>query len=120
MVFHQPKKWARWVPLAEWWYNTNFHTALQTTPFEALYGYVPPHLPMGSIPKSSNPAVEQVLRDRQEAVKLLKIQLTKAQERMKHYADKRRSERKFQFGDWVYLKLQPYRQVSIQRISVRN
>ncbi|GMI86211.1 hypothetical protein HRI_002290400 [Hibiscus trionum] len=32
---------------------------------------------------------------------------------MKFYADKQRSERQFQVGDEVYLKLQPYRQSSI-------
>jgi hypothetical protein len=42
MVFLEPKKWLHWLPLAEWWYNTNYHTSLKCTPFEALYGYCPP------------------------------------------------------------------------------
>jgi hypothetical protein len=42
MVFLEPKKWLSWLPLAEWWYNTNYHTPLKSTPFEALYGYPPP------------------------------------------------------------------------------
>jgi len=33
---------------------------------------------------------------------------------MKKFADVKRSERKFKVGDWVYLKLQPYRQISVQ------
>ncbi|XP_035546570.1 uncharacterized protein LOC118348624 [Juglans regia] len=32
---------------------------------------------------------------------------------MKLYADRKRSERVFQVGDWVFLKLQPYRQKSV-------
>ena len=32
---------------------------------------------------------------------------------MKFFADKKRTEREFLVGDWVYLKLQPYRQTSI-------
>lgn len=44
---------------------------------------------------------------------LLQDNLSKAQERMKLYADKRRSEREFQVGDIVFLKLQPYKQSSI-------
>lgn len=43
-----------------------------------------------------------------------KNQLTKAQARMKRQADMHRSDRVFQVGDWVWLKLQPYRQVSMQ------
>lgn len=31
---------------------------------------------------------------------------------MKHFADKKRTFRDFQVGDWVYLKLQPYRQLT--------
>jgi hypothetical protein len=45
---------------------------------------------------------------------VLKEQLVRAQERMKRFADKRRYERKFHNGEWAYLKLQSYRQVSIQ------
>lgn len=32
---------------------------------------------------------------------------------MKYYADQRRTERSFDKGDWVFLKLQPYRQKSL-------
>ncbi|XP_075080344.1 uncharacterized protein LOC142165863 [Nicotiana tabacum] len=32
---------------------------------------------------------------------------------MKNYADGRRKERNFTVGDWVFLKLQPYRQTSV-------
>lgn len=36
---------------------------------------------------------------------------------MKQQADKNRSERNFSVGDWVYLKVQPYRQSTV---AVRN
>jgi hypothetical protein len=35
-------QWAQWLPLAEWWYNTTYHTATRMTPFEAVYGQKPP------------------------------------------------------------------------------
>lgn len=41
--------------------------------------------------------------------------LQRAQHRMKTQADKNRQERQFQVGDWVYVKLQPYVQRSVQR-----
>jgi Chromo (CHRromatin Organisation MOdifier) domain len=34
---------------------------------------------------------------------------------MKKFADLKRIERQFAIGDWVYLKLQPYRQISISK-----
>jgi ribosomal protein L21E len=44
---------------------------------------------------------------------LIKQHLARAQERMKRQSDKKRSERQFQIGDMVFLKLQPYVQSSV-------
>ena len=57
--------------------------------------------------------VEDLLKEREQLSRMLVDQLEKAQHRMKYYADKKRSEREFQVGDEVYLKLQPYRQSSL-------
>lgn len=95
MVLQKPNSWDRWLSLAELWYNTNFHTTIQTTPFQALYGYAPPlHIPY--IHRDSNVAeVDDMMCDREGTIKLLKEALNKAQNRMKQYADKKRSERSF-------------------------
>jgi hypothetical protein len=58
MAFLEQKKWSSWLPLAEWWYNTNFHTSLKTTPFEALYGYSPPMISEIMVPEPESPALE--------------------------------------------------------------
>jgi hypothetical protein len=55
---------AMWVPLVEFWYNTNFYTTIKTTPFEALYGYAPPQLSLGSVPKSYNQTINEDLERR--------------------------------------------------------
>ncbi|XP_031108702.1 uncharacterized protein LOC116013193 [Ipomoea triloba] len=57
-----------------------------------------------------NPYMEN---ERMHMMTALKDNLRIAQQRMKHYADKNRSERSFVVGDWVYLKLQPYKQVTM-------
>lgn len=41
-VGDQPKGWAKWVPLIEWWYNNSQHSSTRMTPFKAFYGYEPP------------------------------------------------------------------------------
>ena len=41
-VSNKRTQWVKWLPLAEWWYNTSFHIVAKMTPFMALYGYHPP------------------------------------------------------------------------------
>jgi transposase InsO family protein len=43
-VSDKQTQWFKWLPLAEWWYNTSFHTTTKMTPFMALYGYHPPSI----------------------------------------------------------------------------
>jgi hypothetical protein len=43
MVHSCPTKWANWISLAEFWYNSTFHSAHGMSPFQALYGYPPRH-----------------------------------------------------------------------------
>jgi hypothetical protein len=45
--------------------------------------------------------------------KIIQDHLHRAQQRMKQQANKHRQEREFQVGDWVYVKLQPYIQMSV-------
>ena len=44
---------------------------------------------------------------------LLKQHLERSRHRMKDQADRKRSERSFSVGDWVFVKLQPYVQVLV-------
>ena len=37
----RPHVWTDWLHLAEYWFNSNYHTSSKMTPFEALYGYPP-------------------------------------------------------------------------------
>lgn len=84
------------------------------TPFEALYEFVPPlHVPY--LPGDSNvEAVDLALREREEMIDILKRNLEKAAARMRKQADQHRSDREFEIGDWVWLKLRDYRQKSIR------
>jgi hypothetical protein len=94
----KPKSWNFWLPLAEWWYNTNHHSATGFTPFEALYGYPPPTL-LSYVPgTAANMAVDSQLRDRTATISLLKEHLHLAQNRMKIHADRHRTERVLRKG----------------------
>ena len=113
MCSDRPGLWSKWLPLAEYWYNTNFHTSANMTPYEAVYGQVPPqHIPY--IPGESKVAVVALnLQERESMLLILKFHLLRAQHCMEQSANKKRSDRSFSIGDWVYVKLQPYRQGSV-------
>jgi hypothetical protein len=51
-----------------------------------------------------------MISNREEHLQLLKQRLEHAQNRMKVQADKNRSDKQFEVGDQVLLKLQPYTQ----------
>jgi hypothetical protein len=40
----RPRAWLDWLPWAEYCYNTSYHSSLQTTPFQVVYGRPPPVL----------------------------------------------------------------------------
>jgi transposase InsO family protein len=107
-----PATWSKWLPLAEFWYNTAYHTAIKTSPFQALYGHAPRYL---GITAESVPVTDLQLwlQERQLATTVLKQHLHRANNRMKQFADNKRSDRVFQVGDWVYLRLQPYIQTTL-------
>nr|GEZ87735.1 hypothetical protein [Tanacetum cinerariifolium] len=115
----KPKEWNKWLSFAEWWYNTNYHTTLNTTPYEVLYGQTPPiHIAYVN-EESRVDTVDKTLTAREEVIQALRFHLKRTQDRMKMQADKNRSEREFVVGDWVYLKQQPPRQAKIGAVAYK-
>ena len=53
--------------------------------------------------------------NRHQILAQLKANLQLAQQRMKQFADKHRVEEHFKLGDMVFVKLQPYRQISVSK-----
>ncbi|KAH0643232.1 hypothetical protein KY290_034830 [Solanum tuberosum] len=99
--------------LHEWWYNITYHTAIRCTPFKVLYGKKPSIHLSYLVGEAANEMVDRSLEARKAIIELLKLHINRVQQRMKDLANKHRSDRVFAVGDWVYLKLQPYRQVSV-------
>ncbi|XP_026416204.1 uncharacterized protein LOC113311598 [Papaver somniferum] len=93
---------------------TSYRPTKWITPFQALYGYNPQQFGLFSHNTSPNAVLEDYLQKRHAMGIILKSTLEEAQHRTKQQADKNRTEGEFQIGDWVYLRLQPYRQTSVQ------
>ncbi|GAU17014.1 hypothetical protein TSUD_37720 [Trifolium subterraneum] len=82
---------------------------VQTNPLVGHNGYL---LLNGG--ESTSVTVNRSVAAREDTIKLLKFHLLRAQNRMKQQADKHRSDTSFEIGDHVYIKLHPYRQVSMR------
>ena len=75
----KPHTWARWLPWAEYWYNTSFHTATNYTPFKALCGRDPPHLIRFFAGHTAVSSIETQLQERDAILDDLKFHLVQAQ-----------------------------------------
>jgi hypothetical protein len=82
-----------------------------------IHGYYPFWSPiwlsttkiLAYVPRTTtNAAVDQQLKGREQILNILKENLQELQNRMKMQADKHRTENKFEVDNWVYLCLQPY------------
>lgn len=98
-----PSKWFDWLSLAEFWYNTNFHSSLNKTPFEVLYAHGPRHFGIDGTDACTVQDLDSWLKERQGMTNLFRQHLLRVQQRMISQADKHRSERSFAVGDWVWL-----------------
>lgn len=109
MTGEKPEEWMKWLSLAKY-----FHNSINTILFEVLYGQpVPFHVPC--VPKDSSvESMDMIMHAREQTIAMLNFNLKATQDRMKVYAERKMNDKEFEVGDWVYVKLQPYRQLTIR------
>jgi len=99
--------WDEHLDLIEFSYNNSYHTSIQMSPYEALYGQ------KCRSPLCWEDLVSPVtlgpdyLQEMTEKVKLIRERMKAAQDRQKSYADLKRQSIEFQEGDKVLLKVSP-------------
>jgi hypothetical protein len=119
-VARYQRDWVKWLHLGEYFYNTTHHKSIGMTHFRALYGYY--SLTFMEIVLGDNraPMDKDWIQESQEILEELKDHLQRSQNQQNLYAGKNRVERSFGVGDLVYLRLYPYRKISIKINGVEN
>jgi hypothetical protein len=103
------KSWDKSLPYAKFSYNNSYQASIEMAPYEALYG------PQCRIPLfwrqtgESQVFRQEVLKDVEKQVQMVRKRLKVAQSRQKSYADKRRRDLSFEIRDFIYLKVSPMR-----------
>ncbi|GKA22012.1 ty3-gypsy retrotransposon protein [Tanacetum coccineum] len=115
IVFDRDPIFVQLLPWAEYSYNSSYHSSIQMSPFQAVYGRQPLAIipyPPGS---SKVAAVDELLAERDGLLKQLKDSLLSAKNRMEVKANRKRRDVEFNVGDLVLVKLQPYRQITLAK-----
>ena len=84
------------------------------TPYEVVYGQLPASPTSYIKGRSKVQEVDQLPQHHATMLAHLKENLHQAQNCMKQQVDQHRSERQFQEGDQVFLRLQPYKKTSLK------
>lgn len=90
------------------------------TIFQALYGRPLPTIPLYHTGTSPVNAIYIQLTKRDELLQHLKINLQAAINHMQQITNSKRRDIEFQKGDWVFLKLQSYRQHTVFKCAFQK
>ncbi|KAK8941019.1 hypothetical protein KSP39_PZI010072 [Platanthera zijinensis] len=112
------KKWEDYIFLVEFAYNNSYQASIGMAPFEALYGR------KCRTPLAWAEAGESKLNGKKEVeeatslIRSIRKRLLIAQDRQAKYYNAKHRNVEFAVGDWVYLKIKPFKGVSrIRRLK---
>ncbi|XP_070677834.1 uncharacterized protein [Malus domestica] len=101
--------WHDRLDLMEFDYNNSFHSSIGMSPFVALYGRAC-RTPLCWYEVGERVLVgPEIVEETTQNVQVIKSNLKAAQDRQKSLADRHTTDRVYDVGDWVFLKLSPWR-----------
>ncbi|GJU22961.1 reverse transcriptase domain-containing protein [Tanacetum coccineum] len=103
--------WDVHLPLVEFSYNNSYHSSVRCAPFEALYGRKCRSPIMWAEVGEGQLIGPELVQETTEKISQIKDRLKAARDRQKSYADKRRKPLEFSVGDFVLLKVSPWKGV---------
>eukprot|EP00253_Pinus_taeda_P002783 PITA_02783 len=106
-VMQQLTKWEDYLPLVEFTYNNGYHTSLQMSPFEVLYGRKCRTPSSWGGPEDRLVLGPDMLKEMEEMVKEVRVNLKAAQDRQKSFADRKTKFKEYRVGDHVLARIGP-------------
>ena len=105
------ESWHKRLDLIEFVYNNSYHSSIGMSPFEALYG-ISCCTPL-CWSEVGERALEgpEIVEETTQNIQVIKSNLKAAQDRQKSLADKHATDRVYNVGDWVFLKLSSWKGV---------
>jgi hypothetical protein len=101
----RPRQWLRWLPWAEFIFNTAYQTSLRDTPFRIVYGRDPPSIRSYEAGETRVAAVAKSMEEREEFLADVRHRLEQAQATQKLHYDKVHRHVAYSVGDWALLRL---------------
>jgi hypothetical protein len=111
----RPRQWLRWLPWAEYTYNTAYQSSLRETPFRVVYGRDPPTIHSYEPGEARVAVVAQEMEDRAAFLDDIRFRLEQAQAVQKRVYDQHHRQVAFQVGDWALLRLRQRAAASLPR-----
>ncbi|GJS48670.1 putative reverse transcriptase domain-containing protein [Tanacetum coccineum] len=99
------------LPLVEFLYNKSYHSSVRCAPFEALYGRKCRSLIMWAEVREGQLIEPELVQETTEKISQIKDRLKVVRDGQKSYANKRRKPLEFSVGDYVLLKVSPWKGV---------
>ncbi|GKA14451.1 reverse transcriptase domain-containing protein, partial [Tanacetum coccineum] len=103
--------WDVHLSLVEFSYNNSYHSSMRCAPFEALYGRKCRSPIMWAEAGEGHLIGHDLVQETTEKISQIKDRLKAARDHQKSYADKRRKPLEFSIGDYVLLKVLPWKGV---------
>lgn len=113
----RPRQWLRWLPWAEYTYNTAYQTSLRDTPFRVVYGREPPSIRSYEPGETRVAAVARDMEAREAFLEEVRYRLEQAQATQKLYYDRHHRQVSYQPGDWALLRLRQRAASSMPRTT---
>nr|GEV49379.1 hypothetical protein [Tanacetum cinerariifolium] len=105
------KGWVKHLPLVEFSYNNSDHASIKVTPYEVLYGRKCRSSNCWAEVREAQLTGHEMIQETTKKIILIKQRIQATRDQQKSYADQKQKPMEFEIGDWVMLKVLPWKGV---------